>query len=206
MVFRRVLAGLLAAGFATLAMAAPANLEFFLRDDQVVASLPEGWCAPTGRYVDIAEQLFDADARHIRYLTLFDCAQMRADQSVSKVIAIAIPRAMISASITRPDLMQAFRTLPGQAPPSAPGTAPRRISLGYDLRVVDLDDYAQYAMGKVSRRNGDGAVEGVQAIATTALKGHVVAYIINVPGGSDPTALLTSLKAQVRAFIDANGG
>lgn len=206
MVFRRVLAGLLAAGFATLAMAAPASVEFYLRDDQVVAPLPEGWCAPTGRYVDIAEQLFDADPRHIRYLTLFDCAQMQANQSVSKAIAIAIPRAMISANITRPELMQAFLTLPGQAPATTQGTSPRRISLGYDLRVVDLDDYAQYAMGKVSRRNGDGAVEGVQAIATTALKGHVVAYIINAPGGSDPSALLAALKAQVRAFIDANGG
>lgn len=206
MVFRRVLAGLISAGFATLAMAAPANLEFYLRDDQVVAPLPEGWCAPSGRYVEVAERLFDADPRNIRYLTLFDCGQMRADQTVSKVIAIGIPRSMINADISRPELMQTFRTLPGQSPPRTGGAPPRRISLGYDLRVVDLDDYAQYAMGKVSRRDGDGAIEGVQAIATTALKGHVVAYIINAPGGSDPSALLTTLKAQVRAFIDANGG
>lgn len=203
MPLRRLLVGVFAAALASAAAADPASLTFYLRNDLSVLPLPPGWCAPTGAYVDVAERLFDADNRNIRYQTLFDCAQMQAGQEVSKVIVVGVPRAMINAEITRPELMQTFRTLPGQTPAQAPNG--RRISLGYDLRVVDLDDYAQYAMGKVARESGDGSVEGVQAVATTAVKGHVVAYIINLPGGTDPVALLAALKIQVRAFVDANG-
>lgn len=198
----------------------PVTIPVRLVGDDLALPLPEGYCEPTGRYVDLAQLVAAVDKESITLATFYDCAAMSAEVVPNRYIIIKAIKSALSQKIPRDELLRQLGEVPKSEMSAAvqAATNDKEISknasevlggdvdLGAKMQPADADENGYYMAGVGHFKNEATSYTLSMTVGITSVKGHVVSLSAYQPGETLKTVAdtLRQAKFETRRLVEAN--
>lgn len=212
----RVIAIAVSAGLlymAGTAEAAPAQVRFKVGETELAMPLPESYCEPTGRDIELAAMNASADPDNVTLATLLACTPLPNGSRWHRYVLLKVPRGVLAGTFQKQDfLAQMVAVFTG---PNAPTLGEketqemardteralgRRIEIRGTYGYDGYDADCLYLAGPLQAQINDKLIKGQAASCFTVSGGKpFIVHVYELP----PVTPLDKLKVKARDIANS---